>query len=142
MARKAVVINISVANRNELKEWKKFARACGHSGLSEMIAVKLYQKDNTFSNRIRESINPIFNSLEYFRKIQENISVSVDLIDKRLFCQESDSEVRKAAKEIIPLLLENEQTAVELASKMNYSQETIDSAIVLMRDIGLFDFKK
>ncbi len=144
MARKAVVINISVANKNELNSWRRFSRKCGHSSLSEMIryAVKLYQKDNTISDRIRESINPLFSSLELFREVQQNISVSLDIIDKRLFNQESDSDVRQAARELIFLLSQNNQTALELASRMEYSQDTIDRAIVLMRDIGLFDFYK
>lgn len=124
------------------ERWKSMSSKLHFPSLSAMIVhfvekgIEKMERDDLELPGLRSSIDRTCQEVEMVRKI-------VDTIDTRLKSQNGDSEMRDAARAVLELLEEEgDITVTEIHGELDYEPEVIDSALILLDDLGLGGFKQ
>ena len=133
--RKTVIIE------KELNEkWHEFSKL-RFSSDNEMIktAVLRFIEQETNGNFIQESLKPIDEKLSAIYSLMDKNNEIATMTQMKIFNETSDSNIYKAAREIISILSSSkiEAPLAELISNKKYSDDTMKQALVILMEIGI-----
>jgi len=142
--RKCIRISLVLNNNEQYEKWKKLLVEEGYGNFSQMIRSIVEKYIEKKNEPFEKSLEPIINALDGLYRQSEAIRDKVDTIDIRLQDKGKDenSEVYKAVKEIKYELSKGELTIAAIVGKLNYSEDVIKRALVLLKDVGFFVTKR
>ena len=143
MERNSKRISVVLTGNEQHEMWKNFAAGKRYGNLSQMIRSAVDTLINRENEPSERAMEPIQDAIDALYKLTEVTNEKVEIMSMRLADnKEEDSEVIKAARDILPLLLKGEKTIAEIGGKLNHSREAIRGAIVLINDLGLIGTRR
>jgi len=142
MRRKSIRGTVVFESKGEKEEFERYAARNGYGSFSRMMKCEVRKNMKSEREPIEKSIEPVRDALDGLYKLIEENNDYLEIIRRQLAEQECNSEITKAAKEILQVLLRQEGTISELNGRFNYSQDVIDGAVSLLIDLGLLGTRR
>ncbi len=139
----SVRVSLVLNDEKQFKRWKKYKNAKGYGSFSSMVrntveaAIKRENKPDKIMEPIQDAISGLYKLLELTHEEVEILSMRL-LADK-----ENNSEIVKAAREILKLLPSGEnKTFSEFVGMFNYNRKIISGALTLLIDLKLIGTRR
>lgn len=138
----AIRVSLVLNDKEEYKKWKNYQITKGYGNFSQMVRCIVERVIKQEKEPIEKTLEPLKNAIEGLYKLTELTNEQIEIVSMRLANKEGDSEINKAAREILQLL-EEEKTLSEINGKLSsYSRDAIDGAIALLIDLGLIGTRR
>lgn len=143
MARDSIRISLVLNDNKQYKRWKNFQISNGYGNFSQMVRCLVEEGIKRKNDPIEKSIEPLKDALDGLYKLVERINDCLEIIRMRLADKEGNSEIIKAARKILPFILQREKSLSEINGKFSdYDKDVIDGAMALLIDLELIGTRK
>ena len=140
MEKKVPRIPIVLLSEERKQRWKDFQISQGYSSESSMVRRIVDDFIENINQPIDKSMQPLIDSIEGLSKLTVENNNCLEIIKSKLTDQVGNSDVKKAAKELLQYAAQNGdiESISMIYGKFNYKSEIIDAAFYLLIDLGLF----